>query len=211
MTTHATRDSRYAVDFTMPEGTRVLAAREGVVVEAEWHRTAGADRGALREWGNVVRVRHEDGTIAIYGHLQHAGVAVEVGEGVWEGRGLGYSGSTGYSSAPHLHFGVTRVLDVAGLPVEESVPVTFYNGNPPQEFEPRVGLTLRASYAMPEGAPAVAETPAVARAVLYAPWPPRAPAPEPTPDALLQGWLRIGAMLVAGIIGMVWFYRFSRS
>lgn len=170
MTTHATRDSRHAVDFTMPEGTRVLAAREGLVIEAEWHRTAGASRGALREWGNLVRVRHEDGSIAIYGHLQHAGVAVE-----------------------------------------ESVPVRFYNGNPPEEFAPRVGLTVSASYAMPQGTPAVAEPPAVARAVLYAWWPPKPPAPEPTPEALLQGWLRIGAMLVAGLAGMAWFYRFSRS
>ena len=57
MTTHRTRDSRHAVDFMMPAGTRVVAARAGVVVGAEWRRTAGAGSGALREWGNLVRVR----------------------------------------------------------------------------------------------------------------------------------------------------------
>ena len=197
-----------ALPHPRQRGVRVPAGEMARRIDV---RPAGAGSGALREWGNLVRVRHEDGSIAIYGHLQHAGVAVEVGEWVWAGRGLGYSGSTGYSSAPHLHFGVTQPLEVAGMPVEESVPVRFYNGDPPQEFAPRVGLMVRASYAVPTGAEARAEPHAAARAALYVPWPPRAPAPEPTPEALLQGWLRIGAMLVAALAGMAWFYWFSRN
>src|SRR5260221_11483179 len=123
----------------MPEGTPVVAARDGVVAEAEWRREGGASRGDLRDKGNFVRVRHADGSFAIYGHLQHAGVAVEAGEGVWAGRVLGYSGSTGYSSAPHLHFGVTRLEEPGGRPAGGAGPVAFPHGNPAGELGPRAG------------------------------------------------------------------------
>jgi murein DD-endopeptidase MepM/ murein hydrolase activator NlpD len=206
--THTTRDSRYAIDFTMPEGTPVVAARDGVVVAVEWRHVRGGNRGELRYRSNFVRVRHADGSFAIYAHLVHAGVSVEEGEGVWAGRLLGYSGSTGYVSAPHLHFGVTLPDESQG--VEVSVPVIFYNGNPPVEFTPRAGLAVRASYAVPVEPMAWPGKRVPARSVLQDHWRPAPPAP-PTAEMIAQGWIRIWAMLVAAVAGFAWFFRFSNS
>lgn len=210
ITTHTTRDSRHAVDFRMPEGTPVVAARDGVVAAAEWHYEAGARRQPFRGQGNLVRMRHADGTVAIYAHLMHFGVAVEQGEIIEAGRIVGYSGSTGYASGPHLHFAVTR-LERAGDALEEvSVPVRFYNGNPASEFAPRVGLAVTAAYALP-GVPLAVPpfaSPAIART---APRQDDAARLAPSPEVLAGGLARLAAFCVAGLIGMVWFYRFSRS
>ena len=92
------------MDLIVDEGTPVLAARDGVVVAAmAGHGEGGTDR-ALADQANFVRVLHEDGSMALYGHLQEGGVAVRTGDRVTLGQVLGYAGSTGFSSGPHLHF-----------------------------------------------------------------------------------------------------------
>jgi murein DD-endopeptidase MepM/ murein hydrolase activator NlpD len=204
LTSHATKAGLHAVDFAMPEATPVLAARGGTVIAAEW-RNVARGRGA-DDWyrANMVRVRHADGTIATYAHLQHYGVAVEEGEFVAAGKMLGYSGSTGYASGPHLHFAVTRVEGSAGGAAEVSVPVMFWNGDPPAAFAPRVGLTLTARYAR-TGAPeaAAAAPPPAARADAERPLPP--------PEVLAAGFARLAVLCVLLLAGMVWFYRFPRG
>lgn len=125
LTTHATPDSRDAVDISMPEGTPVLAAREGIVIHtAAEHRVGGRDE-SLRSKANVVRIVHADGTIGNYAHLSYAGVVVRPGDFVRAGTLLGYSGTTGFSGGPHLHFGVTRVLRSGADFDEVSVPFKF--------------------------------------------------------------------------------------
>jgi murein DD-endopeptidase MepM/ murein hydrolase activator NlpD len=131
LTTHAAPDSWYAVDIAMPEGTPIVAARSGIVIEAA---------------GGVVRVLHDDGTIAGYHHLAAGGVAVAEGDGVEAGHVLGYSGSTGRSSGPHLHFVVTRLVIEAGRIEELSEPVMFYAGRPPRSFAARTGKVLTSDY-----------------------------------------------------------------
>lgn len=102
-------DSRHAVDFGLPEGTPVLAARAGLVVDVESdYRWSGLNREI---GGNYVLVRHDDGTVAEYFHLRRGGVAVEPGMEVEPGDLLGYSGNTGYSGGPHLHFMVFKATD----------------------------------------------------------------------------------------------------
>ena len=115
---------RYAVDFDLPEGTPVHVAREGVVAEVvQTFTTAGTD-ASYREQdkGNRVMVRHADGTLAYYGHLQAGGVVVTEGQSVAAGQLLGRSGNTGYSVGPHLHFDV-RAPTRDGPP--QTVPVRF--------------------------------------------------------------------------------------
>ncbi|KAA2285187.1 M23 family metallopeptidase [Arenimonas fontis] len=98
--------NRYAVDLEVAEGTAVLAARGGVVMEAVGgFREGGADPG-LADRANLVRVLHEDGSMALYAHLREGGVAVRPGQQVHLGQVLGYTGNTGFSSGPHLHFAV---------------------------------------------------------------------------------------------------------
>ncbi|OGA65338.1 MAG: hypothetical protein A3G83_07580 [Betaproteobacteria bacterium RIFCSPLOWO2_12_FULL_68_20] len=201
ITTHVTRDSLHAVDIPMPEGTPVLAARAGVVVQAEW-RHGGESRDDFTVGGNYVRVRHADGTIATYAHLMPAGVAVEEGEEVEAGRLLGYSGTTGFSTGPHLHFGVSRLERAGGAREEVAVPVTFYVGDPPIAFAPRAGLIATADYSPRAEPPRAARDP---RRLVE--WKPRVLGPE----ELLPAWAQLAAWLVAGVAGLAWFWRFSRD
>ncbi len=102
---------RYAIDFAMPEGTTVCAAREGIVVDLkESSKTGGPDK-KYRDEDNYVSITHADGTIGEYHHLQYEGVLVEIGARVTVGQSIGLSGNTGYSTLPHLHFGVYSAVD----------------------------------------------------------------------------------------------------
>jgi murein DD-endopeptidase MepM/ murein hydrolase activator NlpD len=108
--THHGQD-RYAVDFAMPEGTTVCAAREGVVIDLkESSKTGGPDK-TYRSLSNYVSIVHPDGTVAEYDHLKYDGVLVKIGDRVTTGQSIGISGNTGYSTLPHLHFGVYSAID----------------------------------------------------------------------------------------------------
>lgn len=95
----------YSLDFAMPEGTPVLAARAGVVVIVQDGFRGGALQADLIDKANLVVVAHADGTLASYGHLQ-TGIAVALGDSVARGQLLGYSGSSDFPKLPHLHFHV---------------------------------------------------------------------------------------------------------
>lgn len=104
---HADAQNRYAVDFAAPLGTDVLAARDGVVmqVENDFDR-AGLNQEKYAGRANFVRIVHDDGTMAVYAHLQERGVLVRMGQRVHAGQLIGRSGNTGFTSGPHLHFAV---------------------------------------------------------------------------------------------------------
>lgn len=104
----------YALDFAMPEGTPVLAARAGVVALVQDGLDGAAPEGELVGRANLVVVAHADGTLASYGYLRR-GVAVAVGDSVARGQLLAYSGSGGSPPSPHLHFHVgTRLIASQG-------------------------------------------------------------------------------------------------
>ena len=96
---------RYALDFGMPGGTPIVAARDGIVVHVQDGFTEGGPDPDLLERSNLVVVGHGDGTLAFYGHLS-PGIPVAVGDPVREGDSLGRSGATGFAGQPHLHFHV---------------------------------------------------------------------------------------------------------
>jgi len=108
--THRGQD-RYAVDFAMPEGTTVCAAREGVVVDLKESSKTGGPDEKYKDEDNYVSIAHADGTIGEYHHLKSDGVLVEIGERVTAGQSIALSGNTGYSTLPHLHFGVYSAVD----------------------------------------------------------------------------------------------------
>lgn len=95
---------RLGLDFKMKSGSPVTAARDGVVVDVEEQFTKGGINKKYYRKSNHITVRHSDGTMAFYGHLRHNGAKVAVGDTVHIGQVIGYSGSTGYSLFPHLHF-----------------------------------------------------------------------------------------------------------
>lgn len=120
--THTDRSSEYAIDFEMPVGTGVYAARAGVVMEiAGDYFGTDADPGSATLPANLVRVLHDDGTMALYAHLQWNSIRVVPGQRVERGQHLADSGNTGFSTGPHLHFAVQR--NRGGVII--SVPVEF--------------------------------------------------------------------------------------
>jgi hypothetical protein len=131
--------SRYAVDITMPEGTPVLAARDGVVmtVESDYYGN-GQDMAAYGDRANNVRIVHADGTMAVYAHLQLESARVQVGAHVRAGQVLALSGDTGYTTGPHLHFCVQRNAQM------ELVSVPFQFTGAGGDFTPAQGMEIGA-------------------------------------------------------------------
>jgi len=138
--THTTPDSNYAVDIQMPIGTNVVAARGGTVVEVASSNFRGGTELSMDDAkANLVRILHDDGTFAVYAHLNWNTIRVQPGDEVERGEYIADSGNTGFSSGPHLHFVVMRNR---GLRLE-SVPVVFEGPNS-SIIAPVTGLQLTA-------------------------------------------------------------------
>lgn len=114
--------SRFAIDFDAPVGTPVLAARGGVVIDTKADSDRGGPSKSLAKYANYVAILHDDGTTGEYYHLRMNGVSVSRGDTVQTGQLIGYTGNTGFSSQPHLHFGVYVAKPHGGY---QSVPVVF--------------------------------------------------------------------------------------
>lgn len=84
----------YGVDLAANQGTPIKATKSGTIAEAAYNNSAGY----------YVSIRHGDGFASIYMHMTH--YIVSVGQKVEQGQVIGYVGSTGGSTGPHLHFGV---------------------------------------------------------------------------------------------------------
>lgn len=123
---HTDPQNLHAIDFAVPEGTAVLAARAGTVMQVvDDHAGGGLDRDAYVHRANHVRVLHEDGSMAVYAHLKPRGARVRPGQAVEVGEHIADSGNTGFSSGPHLHFVVQLNTGMA----LESVPVTLVDAD----------------------------------------------------------------------------------
>jgi len=103
-----TGPDEYAIDWKMPVGTPVYAARGGIVVKAKDDSGVGGPDRKYEECANVVLIQHSDGTIGIYAHLKKGGCKVKVGDRVNTGDLIALSGNTGFTSGPHLHFSVFK-------------------------------------------------------------------------------------------------------
>jgi murein DD-endopeptidase MepM/ murein hydrolase activator NlpD len=98
------------VDWSAPPGSPIMAAGNGVIEEAQY-------KGQL---GNHVRIRHANGYTTIYGHLSRFGAGIRDGVKVRQGQIIGYVGSTGLSTGPHLHYEVLigdRYVDPVKIPM----------------------------------------------------------------------------------------------
>ena len=99
------RDFHPGIDISVPRGTRVCAPADGVVVFC----------GTKGGYGNIIAIDHGYGTVTRYGHLD--GFNVRPGQRVKRGDVIGFSGNTGRSTAPHLHYEVW-VHDQMRNPIE---------------------------------------------------------------------------------------------
>nr|WP_255720491.1 M23 family metallopeptidase [Acuticoccus kalidii] len=92
---HRTRLHK-GVDYAAPRGTKIYAAGDGVVTQAGWK--AG--------YGRWVAIRHKNGYETGYAHQSRIAKGIKPGVRVKQGEVIGYVGSTGFSTGPHLHFEV---------------------------------------------------------------------------------------------------------
>ena len=133
----------YAWDFGLPMRTPVLASRPGVVTFAATYSPPGSEchDGCPYAWGsdheieccarclysaNRVNLEHDDRSISSYSHFDE--VVVQVGQQVQAGDLLGYSGTSGCSTGPHLHF---QVMFGCNTGYCQSVPITFDDAGVP--------------------------------------------------------------------------------
>jgi murein DD-endopeptidase MepM/ murein hydrolase activator NlpD len=93
-----------ALDFDMPQGTEILAAREGYVIELKQDSNTGCPEKKCANQGNCIKIIHSDGTIAEYYHLKMRSSKVKFGDKVEKGQTIALSGNTGWSTGAHLHF-----------------------------------------------------------------------------------------------------------
>ncbi len=100
------------VDFAASHGTPVMAAGNGTVIQAARHRG----------YGNFVRIRHQGGYETAYAHLSGFGKKISAGTRVEQGQIIGYVGSTGLSTGPHLHYEV-YAKGIAVNPNDAKLPV----------------------------------------------------------------------------------------
>lgn len=155
MVTHNQPGSAFAVDFPMPVGTPLVAVRDGIVVKAEGSNTEGGQSQDMLRKANAIRIQHADGSIASYGHLAPNGVLVNPGQRVTAGTTIGFSGNTGYSSSPHLHFAISQAARTADALDTVSIPFKFYVGNPATVFVPQQWMVVKAEYTKPMGMPPI--------------------------------------------------------
>jgi murein DD-endopeptidase MepM/ murein hydrolase activator NlpD len=102
-------------DYAAAPGTPVMAAGDGVVLRA----------GRAGGYGNLIELRHRNGITTRYGHLRGFARGIRAGARVGQGQTIGYVGSTGLASGPHLHYEF-RVNGVA----KDARRVALGNGAP---------------------------------------------------------------------------------
>lgn len=125
---HHDEQNRYAVDFIVPIGTPVLAARAGVVMETiASYSTGGQNAKMYANRANFIRILHDDGSMALYAHLKENGILVSTGQRVGLGEPIAYSGNTGFSSGPHLHFAlqINTGMRLTSIPFQMVGPQGF--------------------------------------------------------------------------------------
>jgi murein DD-endopeptidase MepM/ murein hydrolase activator NlpD len=126
--------SAYSYDFGMPIGTPILAARRGRVVEVNDGYTKSGVSPEFLDKANAVTILHADGTFATYAHLD-PGAGVRAGMLVNVGEAIGFSGDTGFSTGPHLHFSVWKATLEGGT----TLPIRFYSPEARAGFIPTTG------------------------------------------------------------------------
>jgi murein DD-endopeptidase MepM/ murein hydrolase activator NlpD len=86
------------IDYAARRGTPIMAAGSGKIIFA----------GRTRGYGNLIKIRHSDGYMTLYAHQKSFRRGIKRGKHVKQGQIIGYVGTTGLSTGPHLHFGLYK-------------------------------------------------------------------------------------------------------
>lgn len=106
---HFSRRLHAGIDFAAPTGTPVYASGDGAILSAGW---GGG-------YGNLIQLRHTNGWVSRYAHLVRFADGIRNGVPVTQGQVIGYVGTTGSSTGPHLHYEIR----IDGNPVDPSTIV----------------------------------------------------------------------------------------
>jgi murein DD-endopeptidase MepM/ murein hydrolase activator NlpD len=116
------------MDFAAPEGTEIHATGDGIIARAD---------DMAQGYGNHVVINHGYGYETLYGHMTK--FVVHVGQQVKRGQLIGYVGSTGLSTAPHVHYEVHKNGDIVN-------PINFYyNDLTPEQYQKLIELSSQSS------------------------------------------------------------------
>lgn len=117
--------SEFAIDFDMRKGTKVCAARDGIVVAYRDDSNMGGSDPKFDNCANYVIIKHADGTYGDYEHLKRNGVLVKLGDQVTAGQPIGLSGATGHVGCPHLHFAIVQITDAGAKSIPFKTRTAF--------------------------------------------------------------------------------------
>jgi len=130
---YKTRKMHYGMDFTAPTGTDVYSTGKGVI-----EKISKSKRG----YGQNVMINHGYGFKTRYAHLSE--ISVKKGDKVMRGDVIGLVGSTGLSTAPHLHYEVIKI-DEKGKEQRVNPVYYYYNDLSPKEYERMIELSAQAN------------------------------------------------------------------
>jgi len=100
-----------ALDFPMSIRTPICASLDGIVQSVKQNFNRGGPSENFRNDCNLIRIMHNHGEFTEYVHLQFKSSLVKPGEYVRAGDIIGFSGETGFTTYPHLHFGVFKIIN----------------------------------------------------------------------------------------------------
>ncbi len=134
---HINEYNKYAVDIAMNVGTYLTAVRAGTViwVKDDYHMS-GTTRYFLDK-ANGIKILHNDGTFSLYAHILMNTALVKEGDKVAVGEHLARSGSSGFSTGPHLHFSIIKNSGLKNI----AIPFKFIDNNG-RAFIPKKTMTM---------------------------------------------------------------------
>ena len=124
------------VDYAASYGTPVVSSADGTVIHKGWKGGHPTPKGNTGGFGNTVMIRHSNGYKTLYGHLSSYAKNLYVGKRVTQGEVVGYVGSTGWSTGPHLHYTIYHhdspinplsLNNVSGPPIPDKDKVEFHD------------------------------------------------------------------------------------
>lgn len=134
---HTNEYNRYAVDIAMDIGTYITAVRAGTVIWVKDNYHMSGTTQYFLDKANGIKVLHDDGTFSSYAHILMDTALVKEGDQVIVGQRLARSGSSGFSTGPHLHFSIIKNSGLKNI----AIPFKFLD-NKGQVFTPKSAMTM---------------------------------------------------------------------
>ena len=133
---HKVYRPHHGVDYAAPAGTPVHAVADGTVIFRGWDKGGG---------GNTIKIKHAGNLETGYLHLKNFAKGISVGTRVSQGQLIGYVGSTGASTGPHLDFRIKKngtPIDPLKMPQEPAEPITEANKSAFEAIRDRIVAEL---------------------------------------------------------------------